>query len=64
MKAMNTAKLSFAALALLSAQAFALTPTDLATLGTKSYESQWDGSLRVYRDLAYSTRNDLSLIHI
>ena len=56
-----------AALALCAAHSFALTPTptDLATLGTipnTSYGTEWGPSkkIRVYKDLAYSTRDDLS----
>ena len=40
--------------------AFALTPTDLATLGTRSFNYGWNGNIRIYKDLAYSTRDDLS----
>ena len=62
---MHAMKTKFiAACALLAAfaagSAFALTPTDLATLGTRSYNYGWNGNIRIYKDLAYSTRDDLS----
>ena len=61
---MNTSKFLVVAAtaAICAVQAFALTPTDLATLGTKSFNTSWGQSqkLRVYKDLAYSTREDLS----
>ena len=48
------------ALALGSAQAFALQPTDLANLVKMPYETQstLGTKLRVYKDLAYATRDD------
>ena len=58
---MNTKRVvASAALALASLNLFALTPTDLATLGTRSYNYGWNGNIRIYKDLAYSTRDDLS----
>ena len=49
-------------MALASLNLFALTPTDLSTLFTRSYNTDWGQSkkIRIYKDLAYSTRADLS----
>ncbi len=49
-------------MALASLNLFALTPTDLSTLFTRSYSTDWGQSkkIRIYKDLAYSTRADLS----
>ncbi len=49
-------------MAFASLNLFALTPTDLATLGTRSYTDVWEQNqkIRIYKDLAYSTRDDLS----
>ena len=63
MKKTMTSAAAFAALAvaiLAHGSAAALTATDLSTLTSRSYRKGGNSSIRIYKDLAYSTRDDLA----
>ena len=60
MKTTNLALIASLVAAFMATTSSALEPTDLATLGTRPHENAnaLGVNLRVYRDLAYSTRDD------